>query len=406
VATDNEEAEIIVGENVPFVTSIGTDTSNINNTFNQIERQDVGITLRITPQISTGDFVNLTIFVEISNVVQGTRNDPNGPTTTIRTTDTAVEVKSGQMVVTGGLISDSVTDATRGIPFLMDIPVLGNLFRRDDTNVRRTNLLIFITPHILKNQFDSRDQTKEANEKLTAEIDTYNIVPNRHEVLKNEKIDNVVEQIQPPDVLPSTITAPQKVSSELGRQATSADIMGDSLLIDTRPKAKSNKEKAARSTSMKSKKDAVISLTASPKLPAATPTKAEVVSTEIAPESTPPIPTEPVAIVPQQRTYIVLRDITGTALPSDSVLRYADSTGTVGYILGGPSDSTGAEFFSIGQRYKYKEGEVLRNFVCLGKYSSLSEVKAIHTELGADSTWNVLSPKDMLSLGKSPWTID
>ena len=70
LTTDNEEAEIIVGENVPFVTSRSTDSSNINNTFNSIERQDVGITLRITPQISTGTFVNLRIFVEISNVVK------------------------------------------------------------------------------------------------------------------------------------------------------------------------------------------------------------------------------------------------------------------------------------------------------------------------------------------------
>ena len=143
LTTDNEEAEIIVGQNVPFVTSTSTDSSNISNTFNSIERQDVGITLRITPQVSTGNFVNLEIFVEISAVIDGTDADENGPTTTIRTIETNVDVKNGQMIVTGGLITDNLTESASGVPFLMDIPVLGRLFRTSASDQEKEKLGYF-----------------------------------------------------------------------------------------------------------------------------------------------------------------------------------------------------------------------------------------------------------------------
>lgn len=209
LATDNEEAKIVVGENVPFVTSTSTNQTNLNNTFNQIDRQDVGITLTITPQISTGDFVILKIFVEISNVVPGTRNDPNGPTTTIRTTETVVEVKSGQMIATGGLISDSITDSTRGVPFFEDIPVLGNFFRRDDTNQRRTNLLVFITPKIVTDQFVAREETKSRSKSFRSEMERLGSEPDRLEVLESEKIDRVADSIQPDGPGPSLIRPPR-----------------------------------------------------------------------------------------------------------------------------------------------------------------------------------------------------
>jgi len=193
LSTDNQEAEIIVGENVPFVTGSGVNQVNLGNTFNQIERQDVGITLRITPKLGTGDFLSLQIFVEISSVVPGTRNDPNGPTTTIRTSDTTVAVKNRQMIATGGLIQDSVTESTRGVPFLQDIPVMGSLFKRQDDIKRRTNLLIFLTPQIIQDQYDSRDLTKARSLKMADELDLLEISPSREEVLNNPAIDDVFE---------------------------------------------------------------------------------------------------------------------------------------------------------------------------------------------------------------------
>lgn len=215
LAIDNQEAEIKVGENVPFVTSISSNQTNLNNTFNQIERQDVGIKLRFTPQISAGDFVVLKIFVEISNVVTGTRNDPNGPTTTIRTTETTVEVKSNQMVITGGLISDSVTESTRGVPYLQDIPVLGHLFRRDDTDKRRTNLLVFITPKIISDQFVARDETKGKTKLLGEEMERTGS-PDRLSVLNSPALDQVTDHI-PEGTLPITTV---KTQSPLGESVS------------------------------------------------------------------------------------------------------------------------------------------------------------------------------------------
>ena len=205
LATDNEEAEIIVGENVPFVSSTAVNQTNIANTFNQVQRQDVGITLRITPQISSGEYLNLRIFVEISSVVEGTRNDSNGPTTTIRTSETSVEVRDSQMVITGGLLQDQLEDSTRGFPVLKDIPVLGNLFKTQNQISVKTNLLILITPKVIKDQFDAREHTKLYANNFRNEISEQKITPNREEVLDSPALDNVSEIYKKEVLKPSTI---------------------------------------------------------------------------------------------------------------------------------------------------------------------------------------------------------
>jgi hypothetical protein len=157
LTTDNEEAEIIVGQNVPFVASRSTDASNLANTFSTIEREDVGITLRITPQISEGQMVRLAIFEEVSRLVPNPLLDAEevGPTTTVRSASTTVTVKDGQTVVIGGLISDATTSNERRVPFIADIPVIGNLFKSTSDDVEKINLLIFLTPHIIKDEVDA-----------------------------------------------------------------------------------------------------------------------------------------------------------------------------------------------------------------------------------------------------------
>ena len=154
VTTDNEEAEIVVGSNVPFVASRATSSSNLSNLFTTIERQDVGITLRLTPRITAEDFVHLSLFEEVSDInpiPNPAVGDPNlvGPTTTIRTASTVVGARDRQTVVIGGLLADTVRLDERGVPFLKDVPVLGNFFRRDDHHRVKTNLLVFLTPHII-----------------------------------------------------------------------------------------------------------------------------------------------------------------------------------------------------------------------------------------------------------------
>jgi general secretion pathway protein D len=159
VTTDNEEAEIVVGKNVPFIASRATDGSNLDNLFTTIERRDVGITLRMTPQITADDFVRLTLFEEVSDIdpaataVLGGPDDL-GPTTTVRSTSTVVSARDGQTVVIGGLLADTTRDDERSVPFLRDIPVLGHLFRREDRRRVKTNLLVFLTPHIITSDRD------------------------------------------------------------------------------------------------------------------------------------------------------------------------------------------------------------------------------------------------------------
>jgi general secretion pathway protein D len=159
VTTDNEEAEIVVGRNVPFIASRATDGTNLDNLFTTIERRDVGITLRMTPQITADDFVRLTLFEEVSDIdplatVALGGADDLGPTTTVRSTSTVVSARDGQTVVIGGLMADTLRDEDRSVPFLGDVPVLGHLFRREDRRRVKTNLLVFLTPHIITTDAD------------------------------------------------------------------------------------------------------------------------------------------------------------------------------------------------------------------------------------------------------------
>jgi general secretion pathway protein D len=158
LTTDNEEAEILVGQNVPFVASRATNATQLDNLFATVERRDVGINLRLTQQISEGDHVRLSIYEEVSAIVPTSPavGDPNlvGPTTSIRSATTTVVVKDKQTVVIGGLISDDTIRQRESVPYLGDIPVLGNFFRNTEDSSSKINLLIFLTPHIVRDDVE------------------------------------------------------------------------------------------------------------------------------------------------------------------------------------------------------------------------------------------------------------
>jgi len=266
VTTDNQEAEIVVGENIPIVTSKSTDSSQLTNTFNQIERQDVGITLRLTPQISSGDFVSMKIFMEISNVVAGTQSNENGPTTTMRTTETTVEVRNGQMVVTGGLIGDMITDVSRGVPFLKDIPVLGHLFRTDSKQRVRTNLVMFLTPKIIRDQFDARETTVAASTDMRSIIKEQQVDPDREEVLRNRAIDDVAEPISKDMTAPTAIRPPKELTKEKNyNDAKTLPVTPSLPARDTAPMPTKAPTKKAK------EKEKPLEFTASPSLPFSEP---------------------------------------------------------------------------------------------------------------------------------------
>ena len=151
LTSDNEEAEIVVGENVPFIAQRERDLTTTNTVLSSIDRTNVGITLRITPQITEGNYVKLNIFQEISAVkdASDTILTTVGPSTTIRSTKTSVSVLDGSTVVIGGLIQETEEDGITKTPFLGDIPVLGWLFKSKTKTRTKKNLLVFLSPHFV-----------------------------------------------------------------------------------------------------------------------------------------------------------------------------------------------------------------------------------------------------------------
>jgi len=157
ITRDNEEAEIKVGQEVPFVTgsytnnNAGGGVNGVVNPFNTVERKDVGLTLGFTPQISAGDTIQLTIDQEISSIAQN--SSTTGAVDLItnnRTLTTSVEVENGQILVLGGLIDDQVTESQSKVPLLGDIPLIGALFTNRSVQKNKRNLLNFIRPTILR----------------------------------------------------------------------------------------------------------------------------------------------------------------------------------------------------------------------------------------------------------------
>ncbi|HSQ01449.1 MAG TPA: hypothetical protein VL049_29865, partial [Candidatus Dormibacteraeota bacterium] len=187
VTTDNQEAEIVVGQNVPFIASTSTSETNLGNTFNTVERRDVGITLRLTPQVSEGGMVRLDIFEEVSAlVIQPLVNSAQlGPVTTIRSATTSVVVRDKQTVVIGGLISDGTDNAESSVPFLSDIPVIGNLFRSTTGHREKINLLIFLTPHIIRDAAQHRDKSVEARDQMRSFMEERGIRYRKRKILDN-----------------------------------------------------------------------------------------------------------------------------------------------------------------------------------------------------------------------------
>ena len=151
---DNEEAKIVIGQNVPFVTGQFTNTGGGNNgavnPFQTIERKDVGLTLRVKPQISENGTVRLQIFQEVSSVQASSVNSPSGLITNKRSIESTVLVEDGAVVVLGGLLQDEYSGNKEKVPVLGDIPILGNLFRSETRSRKKTNLMVFLRPVVLR----------------------------------------------------------------------------------------------------------------------------------------------------------------------------------------------------------------------------------------------------------------
>ncbi|MFO7640859.1 MAG: type II secretion system secretin GspD [Candidatus Competibacteraceae bacterium] len=215
VTLDNEEAEIIVGQNVPFVTGTFTTTTGgegaqIGNPFQTIERQDVGITLKVKPQINEGNAVKLEIVQEVSNVVPTATALTQGPTTNKRAIKTSVLVEDGQILVLGGLIDDQLSESAQKVPLLGDVPLLGNLFRYRNTTKLRRNLMVFLHPVILREPAQASLYTSDKYsyiraQQLAARDKGYLLPDTQPPMLKPQeevKTQGTILDLQPPQ--PST----------------------------------------------------------------------------------------------------------------------------------------------------------------------------------------------------------
>ncbi len=177
LTSDNEEAEIRVGDNIPIISSrvesaqgISAPTTGLASSVN-VERQDIGVTLRVTPQITEGDSLRLEIFQEITEINSalqegvGNVNDV-GPALSNRRVENTVVVRDGETVVIGGLLSDKLGDTVTKVPWLGDVPILGWLFKSTATDTRKTNLLVFLTPRIVRTPLDLENDTIRRREEF------------------------------------------------------------------------------------------------------------------------------------------------------------------------------------------------------------------------------------------------
>ncbi|MDT9002176.1 type II secretion system secretin GspD [Paucibacter sp. APW11] len=178
VALDNEEAKIVVGSNVPFVTGTYTNTGGTGsnaNPFQTIDRKDVGLTLRIRSQIGEGGTVRMTVFHENSSVTSTSAT--SGPTTDKSSIETTVSVDDGQIMVLGGLLKDDFSDDESRVPLLGDIPVVGNLFKSAKRERKKTNLLVFLRPVVLRTQSAADALTLDRYESIRAKQEQVQSTP-------------------------------------------------------------------------------------------------------------------------------------------------------------------------------------------------------------------------------------
>jgi general secretion pathway protein D len=212
VTLDNEEAKIIVGQNVPFITGQYTTSASAGsagvNPFQTVERKDIGLTLRVKPQISQGGTVRMAIYQETSAIQDSTNSA--GLITSKRSLDTNVLVDDGQIIVLGGLIDDNMQDGYEKVPGLGDIPIIGNLFQYKKRSHVKTNLMVFLRPTVIRNNEQS-----------------VSLAGDRYDYIRNAEINGQPERTI---VLPN-MDAPQLPALQDGR-------IGEGLLfnrMDTGP---------------------------------------------------------------------------------------------------------------------------------------------------------------------------
>jgi general secretion pathway protein D len=195
ITLDNEEATILVGQNVPFITGQFTTAASGGatgvNPFQTVDRKDIGLKLRVRPQISDGGTIKMSIYQESSSI-DTTQNNAAGLITNQREITTNVLVDDGQIIVLGGLIQDSVSDTDEQVPGLGDLPLIGNLFKYKTRTRAKTNLMVFLRPIVIRDEQKSADVT----------LDRYDYMRNEQKGTQPQKaflLPDMPAPILPPD---------------------------------------------------------------------------------------------------------------------------------------------------------------------------------------------------------------
>jgi len=206
---DNEEARIVVGQNVPIITgqfSQGTVSSTGVNPFQTVARQDIGVTLRVKPQISETGTIKLQIYQEVSSINTSLSTTTGGYVLNKRNIESNVLVDDGQMLVLGGLMQDSYTDSAFKVPYLSNIPYLGALFRSDAKTREKSNLMVFLRPKIVKDENELKNLSDSSFDSMNQRRENFEQAP---KLVPKEKLPTMDEfsTIQTPSSKESSPTA-------------------------------------------------------------------------------------------------------------------------------------------------------------------------------------------------------
>ena len=205
---DNEEARIVIGQNVPFVTGSFTNTGGGNNgsvnPFQTVERKDVGLTLRVKPQISENGTVKMQIFQEVSSVEASSVNSATGLITNKRSIESNVLVDDGAIVVLGGLLQDDYGGRQEKVPLLGDVPIFGNLFKAETRSRRKTNLMVFMRPVVVRDALATESLSMDRYELIRSVQQSATPVPSTV-VPVNES--GVIPPLRPSSAPPGTAPA-------------------------------------------------------------------------------------------------------------------------------------------------------------------------------------------------------
>jgi cell division septation protein DedD len=222
LTTDNQEAKIYVGKNVPFQTTATLSSASAGEVYNSYEYRDVGKTLKITPQISKDRMVRLTMSLEVTSLESAAENRP---TTLKRTVDTTAIVMDGNTVVLGGLIDDTSGETVVKVPCLGDVPGFGNLFRTKSTAFERSNLYVFLSPKVIQNS----NEASEVSSNKRQYIDSFaganiNLYDRKNQTMPLEELRIPAPLQRQSDTMPEQNTPAENPKSSVTVQPQSKSV--------------------------------------------------------------------------------------------------------------------------------------------------------------------------------------